>query len=43
MNESWEEFELNMIINDRFKAERHPEELVDGTDRWGFDPFDEQE
>jgi hypothetical protein len=34
---------LDYAIQERFRAERHPEQSVDGDSRWEFDLFDEGE
>lgn len=34
---------LDYVIAERFRAERHPEQSVDGDDRWGIDLFEEDE
>ncbi len=31
---------LDHVIRERFAAERHPEQSVDGDDRWGTDLHD---
>lgn len=33
---------LDLVIAERFRAERHPEASVDGDDRWDRDLFDEE-
>jgi hypothetical protein len=34
---------IDYVIAERFKAERHPEQSVDGGDRWaGLDLFEEE-
>lgn len=34
---------LDYVIAERFRAERHPEQSVDGDDRWERDLFEEDE
>lgn len=43
MRELLEDEEIDHAIRERFKMERHPEESVDGDDRWARDLFDEEE
>lgn len=31
---------LDYVIKERFRAERHPEQSVDGDDRWEMDLYD---
>lgn len=33
---------LDYVIAERFRAERHPEQSVDGDDPWGRDLFEEE-
>lgn len=33
---------VDYVIAERFRAERHPEQSVDGDDRWGLDLFAEE-
>lgn len=40
--EAVEAYELDLAIRERFKTERHPEESVDGDDRWSRDLFEEE-
>ena len=34
---------LDYVIAERFRAERHPEQSVDGDDRWEIDLFAEED
>lgn len=40
--EAMEAYELDLAIRERFNAERHPEQSVDGDDPWDLDPFAEE-
>jgi hypothetical protein len=33
---------IDYVIAERFKSERHPEQSVDGDDRWAYDLFEEE-
>lgn len=41
-HEEWlEEMEIEAVIAERLQHERHPDQSVDGEDRWDIDYFDE--
>lgn len=43
MREIIEDEDTDRAIRERFHMERHPEQSVDGDDRWARDPFDDPE